>query len=235
VIVDWLRKAVDRAPITRVPRNHVAPDHAVRRRRIVVVVTFMVGTALLAVSLRVPPGDARFLWLTALLAATWAVGGLLSGPLHLGRIPARGRLRRPVLMPLVVGATLAGVFVLGALIVREIPPLRDSVDDVSAYAAYGNLAAVTVITAVTGIAEEIFFRGGLYAAVGRRHPVAISTAAYVLATVATGNVMMVFAAAVVGVVLGLQRRTSGGILAPMIAHVTWSLPMLYLLPALFAG
>jgi hypothetical protein len=235
VIVAWLRTAVARAPITRVPRDHVEPDHAVRRRRIVVVVTFMAGTALLAVSLRVPPGDTRFLWLTALLAATWAVGGLLSGPLHLGHIPARGRLRRPVLMPLVVGATLAGVFVLGALIVREIPPLRDSVDDVSAYAAYGNRAAVTVIAAVTGIAEEIFFRGGLFAAVGRRHPVAISTAAYVLATVATGNVMMVFAAAVVGVVLGLQRRTSGGILAPMIAHVTWSLPMLYLLPALFAG
>jgi hypothetical protein len=131
--------------------------------------------------------------------------------------------------------TLAGVFVLGALIVRDIPPLRDSVDEVSAHAAYGNLAAVTVITVVTGIAEEIFFRGGLFAAIGQRHPVAISTAGYVLATVATGNVMMVFAAAVVGVVLGLLRRASGGILAPMIAHVTWSLPMLYLLPVLFAG
>jgi hypothetical protein len=47
--------------------------------------------------------------------------------------------------------------------------------------------------------------------------------------------MMVFAAAVLGVVLGLQRRASGGVLAPMIAHVTWSLPMLYLLPVLFAG
>ena len=198
-------------------------------------ITFLVGTALLAVSLRVPPGDARFLWLTALLAATWAAGGLLSGPLHLGHIPARGRLKRSMLTPLVVGVTMAGVFVLGAIIVREIPPLRDSIEDVSAHAAYGNLAAVTVITVLTGVGEEIFFRGGLYAAIGRHHPVAISTAGYVLATVATGNVMMVFAAAVVGVVLGLQRRASGGILAPMITHVTWSLPMLYLLPAMFAG
>jgi membrane protease YdiL (CAAX protease family) len=235
VIVAWLRKAVGRAPIPRVPRSHPEPEHAVGRRRAVVLITFVVGTALLAVSLRVPPGDARFLWLTALLAATWAVGGLLSGPLHLGRTPARGRLRRPVLMPLGVGLTLAGVFALGALIVREIPPLRDSVDDVSAHAAYGSLAAVTVVTVATGIAEEIFFRGGLFAAIGRRHPVAVSTAAYVLATVATGNVMLVFAAAVVGVVLGLLRRASGGILAPMIAHVTWSIPMLYLLPAVFAG
>jgi hypothetical protein len=140
-----------------------------------------------------------------------------------------------MLTPLVVGVTMAGVFVLGAIIVREIPPLRDSIEDVSAHAAYGNLAAVTVITVLTGVGEEIFFRGGLFAAIGQRHPVAISTAGYVLATVATGNVMMVFAAAVVGAVLGLQRRASGGILAPMITHVTWSLPMLYLLPAMFAG
>jgi hypothetical protein len=210
------------------------PDRAGRRRWIVVLITFVVGTALLAASLRFQPGDTRFLWLTVLLAATWAAGGLLSGPLHLGQITARGW-KRSMLTPLVVGATLAGVFVLGALIVRDIPPLRDSVDEVSAHAAYGNLAAVTVITVVTGIAEEIFFRGGLFAAIGQRHPVAISTAGYVLATVPTGNVMMVFAAAVLGVVLGLQRRASGGVLAPMIAHVTWSLPMLYLLPVLFAG
>ena len=234
MIITWPRKAIDRALITHLPRNHPEPDHAFRRRRIVVVITFMVGTALLAVSLRVQPGDARFFWLTVLLAATWAVGGLLSGPLQLGHIRARGW-KRSVLTPLVVGGTLAGVFGLGALIVRDIPPLRDSVEEVSAHAAHGNLAAVTLITVITGIAEEIFFRGGLFAAIGRRHPVTISTAGYVLATVATGNVMMVFAAAVVGVVLGLQRRASGGILAPTITHLTWSLPMLYLLPALFAG
>jgi hypothetical protein len=233
VIVPWLRKAIDRALAARVPRSHAEPEHAFRRW-IVVVTTFLVGTALLAGSLRAQPGDARFLWLTILLAATWAVGGLLSGPVRLGHIPARG-LQRSMLTPLVVGVTLAGVFVLGAFIVRDIPPLRDSVDEVSAHAAYGNLAVVTVITVVTGISEEIFFRGGLYTAIGQRHPVAISTAGYVLATVATGNVMMVFAAAVVGVVLGLQRRASGGILAPMIAHVAWSVPMLYLLPVLFAG
>lgn len=232
--VAWLRRATDRALVTRVPRDHAELDHAFRRR-IVVVVTFMVGSALLGVSLRVQPGDALFLWLTAMLAATWGVGGLLSGPLHLGYIPARGRLKRPVLTPLVVGSMLAGVFVLGAFTVREIPPLRDDVNDVFAHAAYGNLAAVTVITVVNGIAEEIFFRGGLFAAIGRHHPVLISTAVYVLATVATGNLMLVFAAAVVGVVLGLQRRASGGILAPMITHVTWSLLMLYLLPALIPG
>ena len=32
---------------------------------------------------------------------------------------------------------------------------------------------------------------------------------------------------------GLQRRTSGGILAPALTHLTWSLLMLSYLPPLF--
>ena len=36
-----------------------------------------------------------------------------------------------------------------------------------------------------------------------------------------------------GVVVGLQRRASGGILAPILTHLTWSLSMLYLLPLIF--
>jgi membrane protease YdiL (CAAX protease family) len=45
--------------------------------------------------------------------------------------------------------------------------------------------------------------------------------------------MLVFAALTLGVVFGLQRRASGGILAPMITHVTWSMIMLFALPPLF--
>ncbi|QSB15825.1 CPBP family intramembrane metalloprotease [Natronosporangium hydrolyticum] len=230
--VDWLRTAFHRALITRVPRDHTEPDRAFRRRRLVVATTFLIGAGLLGVSLRVEPGDDRFYWLTALLALVWAVGGLLSGPLHLGYVQVGRRFRRPVLTPVVVGATLAVVFVVGALVIRAVPLLRGYVDDVLAYATYGNLAVVVVIAVVNGVAEELFFRGGLFAAIGRRSPVLISTVAYALATVATGNLMLVFAAAVVGVVLGLQRRASGGILAPVITHVTWSLLMLLLLPVL---
>ena len=83
------------------------------------------------------------------------------------------------------------------------------------------------------MAEEVFFRGGLFAAIGRRQPVAISTLIYALATLATGNPMLVFAAVTLGLVLGLQRRASGGILAPIITHVTWSTLMLFILPPLF--
>ena len=40
-------------------------------------------------------------------------------------------------------------------------------------------------------------------------------------------------AVLLGVVVGLQRRASGGILGPILTHVTWSVSMLFLLPALF--
>ena len=36
--------------------------------------------------------------------------------------------------------------------------------------------------------------------------------------------------AIVGLVVGLQRRVTGGILGPIITHLTWSQGMLFLLP-----
>ena len=60
-----------------------------------------------------------------------------------------------------------------------------------------------------------------------------TTAAYVVATAATGNVMLTFAALLLGVVVGLERRASGGILGPILTHCTWSLTMLFALPLVF--
>ena len=46
--------------------------------------------------------------------------------------------------------------------------------------------------------------------------------------------MLVFAAFLLGLVLGLQRRATGGVLAPIITHITWSTIMLFALPALIS-
>ena len=100
------------------------------------------------------------------------------------------------------------------------------------YADQGVGPLVLLITVLNGIAEELFFRGAVYAAIPR-NPVAWSTLTYVIATLATGNVMLGFAAVIVGAVVGLQRRASGGILAPILTHITWSVAMLYALPAIF--
>ena len=92
-----------------------------------------------------------------------------------------------------------------------------------------------MITLVNGVAEELFFRGALFAAIGEWHPVLISTVLYASATIAGGNPVLVFAALVLGTVVALQRRASGGLLAPILTHITWSLSMLLVLPPIFAG
>jgi membrane protease YdiL (CAAX protease family) len=229
-----LEEVLRPALVDKVPRNHREPDEAFRRRRIVVALVLLAGALLLGLSLSVRPADPSLYPLTAGLAAVWLLGGLGSGRLHLGRIAFRGTLRRPVVTPIAIGLAAAAVFVAGALVVREIPPLRDFTESVLAHARYGSLPLVALVTLINGIAEETFFRGALFAALGDRHPVLASTGIYAVVTVATGNPMLVFAAATLGLVLGLQRRASGGVLAPMLTHVTWSMAMLLVLPPLFA-
>jgi len=221
--------------IDKVERDHRQSDAAFLRRRIVVAITLALGATLLGLSFSVRQGDPAFYPLTIGLAATWTLGSVLSGPLHLGHIHLAGRLRRPTITPIAVGLLLAALFVLGALIVRTIPSLVRLAEDVLGYARLGNLWIILVITLVNGVAEELFFRGALFAAIGVRHAVLISTVLYVLATVAGGNLVLVFTAAVLGTVVGLERRASGGILAPILTHVTWSLSMLFVLPPLFAA
>jgi uncharacterized protein len=230
--LDRARLAVTRALIDPVERDHQQPDGQFRRRRVVAAVTLAAGAVLLGFSLSVRPGDAIFYLLTAMVAAVWIIGALASGPLHLGWAPQRGRLRRPIVVPVATGLVIAAVFIAGALVVREIPALRSLVNSVLAHARYGNIVAIAAVTALNGVAEEIFFRGALYAAIGRRHPVLISTAVYAAATLATANPMLVFAALTLGLVLGVQRRATGGILAPILTHITWSGTMLFVLPAL---
>src|SRR6478735_3777802 len=222
------------ALIDKVDRDHRQSDADFMRRRIVVGITLVVGAVLLGFSLNVAPGGGTFYALTVALAATWVIGGFASGPLHLGRINFRGELRRPIVLPILLGLAMAVVFILGAVIVRNIDPLRNITENVLAFARYGSLPLVALVTLINGIAEEIFFRGALFAAIGIWHPVAISTVIYTLTTVATGNVMLVFSAALLGVLLGLQRRASGGILGPILTHCTWSMTMLLVLPPVFA-
>ncbi|TGN63395.1 CPBP family intramembrane metalloprotease [Nocardioides eburneiflavus] len=216
-----------------VPRDQRDTPEAFRRRQVVAAVVVLVGAIVLGWSLRLEPGSNVFYVAAVLLAGIWAAGAFLSGRLHLGRIAGGTEMFvRPVLAPILLGLLLVGVFVLGSLVVREIDPLADYVGSVLAYADEGSLTVLAIITFVNGIAEELFFRGAMYAAIPQ-HPVLWTTLAYVVATLATGNVMLGFAAIVLGAVCGLERRASGGVLAPILTHITWSLSMLFVLPLLF--
>jgi membrane protease YdiL (CAAX protease family) len=210
-------------------------DRELRRRQLVVIATALVGAIVLGFSLRLEPGSGWFYPATLGLAAVWVAGAFASGPLHLGRIAVRGRPVRPVLTPIALGLGLAAVFVVGALLVRSLSWLsflEDQVVSVVDYADQGSLPLLVVVTAVNGVAEELFFRGAAYAAI-TRHPVVWTTVAYAVATLATGNVMLCFAAILLGALVGVERRATGGILAPILTHCTWSLTMLLVLPLVF--
>ncbi|HET7762414.1 MAG TPA: CPBP family intramembrane glutamic endopeptidase [Phycicoccus sp.] len=227
-----LRSFLRAALVDPVPRDHTEPDWAFRRRRVVVVVTLLVGAAVLAWALRIEPGNTLFYVATIALAAVWTVGAFASGPLHLGRAHTRdghGH-SRAVVQSLALGGMLLVLFLLGAVVVARIPFLRNPVQELLDHAEYGSLAVVALITAVNGVAEELYFRGALYAGVGRRHAVAVTTVVYALVTATSGIPLLVLAAALVGLVVGLQRRVTGGILGPTVTHLTWSLGMLFLLP-----
>ncbi len=227
-----VRQWVQRSLWDVVPRDHRMSAQELRRRQLVTAGFVVLGAIVLGILLRLEQGSTAFVVMSFVLAGVWAVGAFASGRIHLGRITVRDMEVRPVLQPILIGAVLAAVFVAGALVVREIPWLADQIRNVLGFATEGYLPVLVVVTAVNGIAEELFFRGAAYAAI-TQYPVAWTTVAYTIATAATGNIMLAFAAIILGVIVGLERRASGGILAPILTHITWSLTMLLTLPAIF--
>ncbi len=221
-------------PITHVvPVDHEESEQVVRRRRRVVAGVSVAGAGLLGVSLSTRPGSRQFYGATLSVAAVWTLGGLLSGPLHLGWIQARDHhLRRPVVTPVLTGVGAFGFFYGCALVARQVPVLDKAIGRVLLFAEEGQGPLVLLTTLANGLGEEVFFRGALYAAL-EHHPVSASTAVYALATTTTRNPALVLAASVMGSLFALQRRASGGLQAPVLTHLTWSTLMVRYLPPLF--
>ncbi|HEX5988052.1 MAG TPA: CPBP family intramembrane glutamic endopeptidase [Nocardioides sp.] len=194
----------------------------------------VVGAGLLGVGLSTKPGSREFYATTLGVAAVWTLGGVMSGPLHLGWIEGQDRrLRRPVVTPVATGVGAFGFFYACALVARRIPPLDRAISRVLVFAEEGDEPLVLLTTLANGLGEEVFFRGALYSALGDRHPVLGSTAVYALATTTTRNPALVLAAGVMGTLFGLQRRATQGLQAPALTHLTWSALMVRYLPPLF--
>lgn len=222
----------------QIARARAAPYNewpsVVRRRKIIVGVVLLIGASLLGYSLSRPPGDESFVWLTLALAAVWAIGAFASGPLHLGHVRFRARNQRPVITGTAVGLALGAVFVVGGLIARQIPGVREYITRVLEFSNAGPLLLIVFITVINGLAEELFFRGALYTTLAKYRPVLVSTVLYVIATAATtGNPMLGFAAIILGTVCALERRATGGVLAPMLTHFFWGLILVLALPPIF--
>ena len=192
------------------------------------------AAALLRSSFAARAGSARFYLLTTGLAGTWMCGALGGEP-----IPWRGDGVRTgparaaqalVVVPIVTGAATFAVFYGAARAARRDRTLRRAIASVLRYAEAGSTPLVVLIASGSGVAEELFFRGALWS--GPR-PLRTTTFAYAASTAATGNPALVLAGLITSVIFGWQRAATGGVLAPALTHVTWSVLMLRYLPPLF--
>jgi hypothetical protein len=199
------------------------------RRRWILTATGVGGAGLLGISLSTRPGSPQFYTLTMGLAGTWAAGACGSGPPSLGS-PGQAH---PVVTPVLTGAAAFGLFYGAARLARHVPPLHRAIGSVLRYSDRGATPLVMLTACANAVGEEMFFRGALWSAVPGSHPLVTTTLAYTATTAATRNPALVVAGAATSVLFGLQRRTSGGVLAPSLAHVTWSLLMLRYIPPLF--
>jgi membrane protease YdiL (CAAX protease family) len=191
------------------------------------------AAALLRSSFTAQAGSARFYLLTTSLAGTWACGALGAGP-----IPWRGDgwrtgprgAARALAVPVVTGSATFAVFYGAARVARRHRALRRAIASVLRYADAGSTPLVVLIASGSGVAEELFFRGALWSG---SCPLRTSTLAYVASTAATGNPALVLAGLLTSVIFGWQRDATGGVLAPAVTHVTWSVLTLRYLPPLF--
>jgi membrane protease YdiL (CAAX protease family) len=188
------------------------------------------AAALLRSSFAAEAGSVRFYLLTTGLAGTWAGGALGAGPVPWRGDGWRDRPAALIAVPVATGAAAFAVFYGAARAARRWPALRRAIAGVLRYADAGSTPLVVLIASGSGVAEELYFRGALWS--GAR-PLRTTTLAYAASTAAAGNPALVLAGLVTSVIFGWQRARAGGVLAPAIAHVTWSVLMLRYLPPLF--
>ena len=215
-----------------------------RPRRVVVGLTLVLGVAMLTATLHLEPGNDTFVLGALAMATIWAVGARACGPLPwraTGQQPHRPAARtahRAVRSQLLLGAVVGGGALTLCLIVGTwasgIPALAQPAQELLAHRSTLPFATVVAITALNGVAEEMYFRGALYDALPARSAWLWSAAAYALATLPSGVALLTAGAALLGVLTGLVRRRTGGLLAPVCAHLVWSIGMLLLLPSVLS-
>lgn len=188
----------------------------------------ILAAAFLFVAGRTGVGDPLF------LPATVACGlVLLSG----SRFPPRPA--APLIdatRGLVVGTMLLLPCALGAALLWMIPPLHpltEQVGDLIGHnppdpATFLGLLAVVLLNAP---AEELFFRGTL-PRYFPTHPVLAPVALYAAMTTVFGVVLLPLAAVLLGLAMHFLRARTGGLTAPIVAHLLWTCSMIGVVAAL---
>jgi membrane protease YdiL (CAAX protease family) len=198
-----------------------------RKQQYMVGVTLIAGGVGLAATLRAHPGSIEFNLLGLVVATIWCAGAIVVGPPRLWNSPPL--IGRTIAVALAVGAGAFLFFLAADLIGQHLPLIAPALHSILAKADAGSKVTILGVALFNGVGEEVFFRGVLYDALPRRR-IVLSTAIYVVVTAATGNVALVLAALLMGIIFSYERRSTGGFLAPVLTHLTWSTLMILCLP-----
>lgn len=182
-------------------------------------------------------GSLGFYAFTFFAATVYALGWWLWGSKSAFAGPRIGReLGRGVL----IGAALAIVFVLGALVVQNIPFLAGPVEQLLNTPDQGGLLPTFFVLVINGIGEELVYRDMVPRQLRERFPRlpeisvgVVSTLIYGVVTIAMGVPLLVFSALVLSAVAFYEASRSRRLYSPIAVHLTWSVTMLLVMPLFF--
>lgn len=190
-------------------------------------------------------------WVVVLLAApngtaiTWlAVASALAIAVSLGARVSFLRWPPDVVslgLGLVVGvATLALTHLLAPPVLAAVPAWAEDFRALYSYEVAGSgrpLALDVALTCLVILGEELIWRGLTLSALRARMPVSVAVAlsalSYAVCQLGFGRTLPAVAALALGLVWGVLRVATwsrGRLLAPIVAHATWTLGVLFIWP-----
>ena len=201
-------------------------------RQWLLLVPCALGALGLFLARRAGDGTAGFYWATAFTAVVYAAAWWLWGNREAFMGP---RKLIDVLRGALIGAALALVFVLGALVVQHIPFLAGPAAELLDTPDKGGYALTLLVLVVNGLGEELVFRDVVPRQLRGMGQSVVqagvwSTLAYSLVTCVMGVPLLVFAAGVLGAVAYFEAAKTGRLYSPIAVHLTWSIGMLLILP-----
>ncbi|WP_286205465.1 CPBP family intramembrane glutamic endopeptidase [Corynebacterium afermentans] len=181
---------------------------------------------------RAGDGTAGFYWATAFTAVVYAAAWWLWGNRQAFMGPKK---LIDVLRGALIGAALALVFVLGALVVQHIPFLAGPAAELLDTPDKGGYALTLLVLVVNSLGEELVFRDVVPRQLRGMGQSVVqagvwSTLVYCLVTCVMGVPLLVFAAGVLGAVAYFEAAKTGRLYSPIAVHLTWSIGMLLILP-----
>ncbi|WP_420039093.1 CPBP family intramembrane glutamic endopeptidase [Gordonia sp. MP11Mi] len=166
----------------------------------------------------------------------WAVGAVWVGGVRLGT--SSGRARRVGFVSTVTALGVAASFIVGGYLAARVPFLDDQIDELISRTDHAFVLSLFLVAAVTGVAEEMFFRGALFDVASRSlsgdsiRTVAATTILYTVVTAVTANLGLTLAAAALGAMVGTARAYSGSVIPAIVGHLAWTVATIGILPQL---